>query len=129
MVGRETRESQSLSSGPVLGTKAIKAEATGRGERHGHPGGQLRAHRAAASAAHAKSKGSGRDRKQAETAAGGERDARQGDQREHARQGDQLRERRSAAYAAQAEGKAVAEMESELWPLAAASVTSVRAIS
>ena len=120
MVGRETRESQSLSSGPVLGTKAIKAEATGRGERHGHPGGQLRAHRAAASAAHAKSKGSGRDRKQAETAAGGERDA---------RQGDQLRERRSAAYAAQAEGKAVAEMESELWPLAAASVTSVRAIS
>ncbi len=128
MVGRETRESRSLSSGPVLGTKAIKAEATVRGERHGHPGGQLRAHRAAASAAHAKSKGSGRDRKHAEAAAGGERDARQGDQRD-ARQGDQLRERRSAAYAAQAEGKAVAEMESELWPLAAASVTSVRAIS
>ena len=120
MVGRETRESRSLSGGPVLGTKAIKAEATGSGERHAHPGDQLRARRAAASAAHAGSKGSGRDRKQAEAAAGGERDA---------RQGDQLRERRAAACAAQAEGKAVAEMETELWPLAAASVTSGRAIS
>ncbi len=103
----------------MLGTKAIKAEATGSGERHAHPGDQLRARRAAASAAHAGSKGSGRDRKQAEAAAVGERDARQGDQRD-THQGDQLRERQAAACAAQAEGKAVAELESELWLLARA---------
>jgi len=90
MVGQETRESRSLSGGPMLRTKAkseatgigecLHSEATGIGERHAHPGDRLRARRAAASATLAKSKSHGRDK-------------------------------------------------SELWPLVAASVTPVWAIS
>jgi len=106
MVCQGTRESRSLSGGPLLRTKAkseatgigerLQSEATRIGERRAHPGDRLRARRAAASATLAKSKISGPDRKRAVAAGGGER---------HARLGDQLRARRAAACAAQAKSK------------------------
>jgi hypothetical protein len=78
-------------------------------------------------AAHSERENSSRDVKLSEAAGGGERHALE----RHARQGDQLGTRRAAACATQAKSraKAAAGMESELKPLAVASVTPVWAIS
>jgi len=110
---------------PVLPKPRTKAAAEMESELEQLVAASCPAGRSAAcaeQAAHSERENSSRDVKLSEAAGGGER---------HARQGDQLGARRAAACATQAKSraKAAAGMESELKPLAVASVTPVWAIS